>query len=109
MFKLKNQFKIISIYLFIFLGLLLVNNNLLMANNANSNTNIPRNNNVDNNILTQIRTLHDLLLNEANLFQELYNATRDNLPQDIIINLKNQIRNIHIQSENIRINILPNQ
>ncbi|MGE9276398.1 MAG: SVM family protein [Candidatus Phytoplasma pruni] len=80
-----------------------------MANNANSNVNIPRNNNVNNNILTQIRTLHDLLLSEANLFQEIYNAARDNLPQDIIINLKNQIRNIHIQSENIRINILSNQ
>ncbi|WP_017193199.1 SVM family protein [Italian clover phyllody phytoplasma] len=28
MFKLKNQFKIISIYLFIFLGLFLINNNV---------------------------------------------------------------------------------
>ncbi|WEK82470.1 MAG: hypothetical protein PR2021_4020 [Candidatus Phytoplasma pruni] len=81
-----------------------------MANETNSDDNMPRNNNVNDNILRQqIRTLHDLLLNEANLFQELYNAISDNLPQDIIINLKNQIRNIHIQSENIRINILPNQ
>ncbi|MDW3617972.1 MAG: hypothetical protein QFY14_02665 [Candidatus Phytoplasma pruni] len=85
------------------------NNNLVMANETNSDDNMPRNNNVNDNILRQqIRTLHDLLLNEANLFQELYNAISDNLPQDIINNLKNQISNIHIQSENIYSNIFPN-
>ncbi|XXP77172.1 MAG: SVM family protein [Lettuce witches'-broom phytoplasma] len=108
MIKLKNQFKIIYLCLITFIGLLFIDNThqLMAMNNGHTNGHFPQNNN--NNILENRRTLHDLLLNGANLNNAIYNAIRANRPQNEIIELEQQERAIYIQSENIRRNISQN-
>ncbi|PQP79250.1 effector protein [Candidatus Phytoplasma phoenicium] len=79
MFKLQNQFKIISIYLFIFLGLFLITNNSVMAmNNLNDENSI--NNEINKlywerkNLATKISYFHiHHLDDDINLQKELHN------------------------------------
>uniref|UniRef100_UPI001EE726F4 SVM family protein n=1 Tax=Chrysanthemum yellows phytoplasma TaxID=238674 RepID=UPI001EE726F4 len=79
MFKLQNQFKIINICLFIFLGLFLITNNSVMAmNNLNDENSI--NNEINKlywerkNLATKISYFHiHHLDDDINLQKELHN------------------------------------
>ncbi|CAM11520.1 Conserved hypothetical protein [Candidatus Phytoplasma australiense] len=112
MFKLQNQLKIISICLLAFLGMLLINNNQVMARengNINNNGNINQNNRNINPIMEACRNLHDLLLEEARLINQIYNVIRNNDSEETIRILINQTNEIALQAENIRRNINNNQ
>ncbi|XKW59270.1 SVM family protein [Candidatus Phytoplasma australasiaticum] len=68
MFKLSNQFQIISIYLFIFLGLLFFYNNKIKAMNNNDDPG------TSNNIYDYSEEYQNLLLEQTTKAQEVINA-----------------------------------
>ncbi|CAM11801.1 Conserved hypothetical protein [Candidatus Phytoplasma australiense] len=107
MFKLKKSFLVLNIILFSCLGLLfIVNNKQVMGMN---NGNINQNNRNINAIMEEFRNLHDLLLEEARLINQIYNAIRNNDSEEKITILNNQANGIALQAENIRRNINSNQ
>ncbi|CAM11399.1 Conserved hypothetical protein [Candidatus Phytoplasma australiense] len=112
MFKLKKRFFVLNIILFSGLGLLFIINNQVMARengNINNNGNINQNNRNINPIIEACRNLHDLLLEEARLINQIYNAIRNNDSEETIRILINQTNEIALQAENIRRNINNNQ
>ncbi|WP_349401651.1 putative secreted protein, SVM family protein [Candidatus Phytoplasma solani] len=109
-FRLKKQLYLLPIFLFSSLGLFLITNNQVMAmNNGHSNGYVQQNNRNVENEMTACRNLHDLLLEEARLTQEIYNALRNNASEETINHFKNQANQIAIQAENIRRNLFLNQ
>ncbi|WP_373402876.1 SVM family protein [Candidatus Phytoplasma solani] len=110
-FRLKKQLYLLPIFLFICLGLLFVVNDykVMAMRNGNSNGHVPQNNRNIDNEMTLCRNLHDLLLEEARLMQEIYNALRNNASEETINHFKNQANQIAIQAENIRRNLFLNQ
>ncbi|MFB5030010.1 MAG: hypothetical protein WJU30_00568 [Candidatus Phytoplasma pruni] len=86
MFKVKNQFKIISIFLFTFIGLLfIINNNIVMAMDENNDN--PQQTNGDTVLSRLIRQRDDLE-------QQINNAPNNNLPLIEIQALQSQHRQI---------------
>ncbi|WP_341266769.1 SVM family protein [Candidatus Phytoplasma fraxini] len=88
MFKLKNQFKIIYLCLIIFVGLLFIINNPLMAmNNGNATSN---NGHHNTNFEIQARILQEMNREQAVIVQQIFHARNNNASEEIINNLVRQ-------------------
>ncbi|MDC9032285.1 SVM family protein [Columbia Basin potato purple top phytoplasma] len=97
MFKLQNQFKIISFCLFVLLGILFITNNYYVM--AMNNGHISQNNGHDNNhtnFQNQARILQNLNLQQARIVQQIFNARNNNSSEEVINNLVRQ--NIELSS-----------
>ncbi|MDW3617553.1 MAG: SVM family protein [Candidatus Phytoplasma pruni] len=91
MFKLKNQFKIISIYLFVLLGMLFITNNYYIM--AMNNGHISQNNGHDNNhanFRIQASILQNLNVQLAGISQQILIAANNNSSEEDINNLVRQ-------------------
>ncbi|MGE9276773.1 MAG: SVM family protein [Candidatus Phytoplasma pruni] len=102
MFKVKNQFKIVIIILFSYLGLfiIIINNNPLMA----MNNNIPPNQNNEN--INNIEEFQNLMLLQRNSTNQIVNALFNNASEQEITNLLNQHRQTHQQIVNYQQRLL---
>ncbi|MDC9032307.1 SVM family protein [Columbia Basin potato purple top phytoplasma] len=96
MIKLQNQFKIISIYLFIFLGLLFITNNYQVIA-MNNNDGISENNSVVDNHIDEYNTFRNLLLIQGRISQQLINALFNHSSVTEINFLLNQIQQVNQQ------------
>ncbi|MDO7987355.1 MAG: SVM family protein [Sweet potato little leaf phytoplasma] len=94
MLKLSNQFKIISICLFIFLGLLFINNNNQIK--AMNNNDPGTSNNIYNS-LGEYRKYQNLLLEQRIKAQEVINALEQQVSENDKKLLFEQLETIHKQ------------
>lgn len=97
MFKLQNQFKIISFCLFVLLGLLFITNNYYVM--AMNNGHVSQNNRHDNNhtnFQNQVRILQNLNFQQAEIVQQIFNARNNNSSEEVINNLVRQ--NVELSS-----------
>lgn len=94
MLKLSNQFKIISICLFIFLGLLFINNNNQIK--AMNNNDPGTSNNIYNS-LGEYRKYQNLLLEQRIKAQEVINALKQQVSENDKKLLFEQLETIHKQ------------
>ncbi|MGL9687992.1 MAG: SVM family protein [Candidatus Phytoplasma sp. TWB_XP] len=95
MFKLQNQFKIISICLLFFLGLFLIINNQQVMGMDNNNES--ENNSVVDNHIDEYNTFRNLLLTQGRMSQQLINALFNHSSETEINFLLNQIQQVHQQ------------
>lgn len=93
MLKLKNQFKIISIYLFVFIGLLFINMNQVIAMN---NNNVGTSEHVYNS-LEEYRNYQNLLVSQQTKAQEVINALEHQVSETEKKLLFDQLELIHQQ------------
>ncbi|GLH60542.1 SVM family protein [Paulownia witches'-broom phytoplasma] len=94
MFKLQNQFKIISIYLFTFLGLLFITNNYQVMATGN-NDGISENNSVVDNHIDEYNIFRNLLLTQGRISQQLINELLYHSSETEINFLLSQLQQIH--------------
>ncbi|MDV3157520.1 MAG: SVM family protein [Candidatus Phytoplasma australasiaticum] len=94
MFKLSNQFQIISIYLFIFLGLLFFYNNKIKAMNNNDD---PGTSNNIYDYSEEYKKYQNLLLEQTTKAQEVINALEHQVSENEKKLLFEQLETIHKQ------------
>ncbi|WP_341266770.1 SVM family protein [Candidatus Phytoplasma fraxini] len=114
MLKLKNQFKIISIYLFVFIGLLFINMNQVMAmqNNKNKQTSEkePTNEEVDcffNLLKKQKEIIQTIKLKHPHLKDASFKEIEEWICLDI--NPKNKLKSSDKKRKAIDLNTIPNE
>ncbi|AGL89963.1 Conserved hypothetical protein [Candidatus Phytoplasma australiense] len=114
MFKLQNQLKIISICLLAFLGMLLINNNQVMAMNNGHSNGHDINNGQQNqrNLEIQAGILLELNNQQARIGEQIINASRNNASEETINNLVRRSIQLSQQISNQQIivhNAMPRQ
>ncbi|WP_017191948.1 SVM family protein [Poinsettia branch-inducing phytoplasma] len=100
MFKLQNQFKIINICLFAFLGLFLITNNQQVmgmnkdiASTSNNNQNIT-NYSIEENIINLKYKIRENAVKKINTEKEIQQLSNDEPRKNILLTLKQNLENL---------------